>query len=213
MATVAEAVGAFARPDALPVAIRRTEVTFVAVTGTVSCAWSCRGVDCASSVPRSHESAPPLLPHPKLNDGFPLPVGAALREIMAWCAFPSVVQALTVHWVGFPRSLLACARVTLTQKTLTCPVSDAGEVLVGVAVPVEVSVPVAGDRLMARVGAGWAAEPLGEGAAVTDLVRVAVGAGLAAFGVGVLVGAFVVAGARVGAAAEVVPDGDGLAVA
>lgn len=36
MATVAAAVEAFGRPAALPVAIRLTEVTFVAVTGTVS---------------------------------------------------------------------------------------------------------------------------------------------------------------------------------
>lgn len=107
MATVAEDVGAFGRSAELPVAIRRTEVTCLAVTGTVSRAWSCHGVDCTSTVSSSHEDVPSPLPQPKLNDGSPLPDGAALSEMVTWCAFPPIVQAVTVHWTGCPRSLLA----------------------------------------------------------------------------------------------------------
>src|SRR6185437_165338 len=49
--------------------VRRTELTGDAETGTVSCAWSCRGADFASTAPRSHADVPSALPPPKLNPG------------------------------------------------------------------------------------------------------------------------------------------------
>jgi hypothetical protein len=40
MATLADAVGSSGRLAALPVTVRRTDVTVEAVTWVVSCAWS-----------------------------------------------------------------------------------------------------------------------------------------------------------------------------
>ena len=80
---------------------------------------SCRGADLASTAPRSQEDAPSCLPQPKLNTGAPALAGAACSRRTASGTFPSVVQALTVHWADCPSSLLACARATSTQR-LTC---------------------------------------------------------------------------------------------
>jgi hypothetical protein len=97
MATVAVAVGFFGRYGALPATARRTDVTFDAVTGTVSCAWSCRCVDCASTAPRSHEDVPLPLAQPKLKYGAPPLAGVARRWMVASGTLPPVVQAVTVH--------------------------------------------------------------------------------------------------------------------
>jgi len=117
--TVAAAVGSLARFAALPVTVRLTDVTDDAVTGTVSCAWSCRGADLASIAPRSHDDVPSALPQPKLKPGAPPLAGVACSRMVASGTLPPVVQALTVHWAECPRTLLACPRATATQR-LTC---------------------------------------------------------------------------------------------
>ena len=101
--------------------VRLTDLTDDAVTGTVSCAWSCRGADLASTAPRSHDDVPSALPQPKLKPGAPPLAGVACSRMVASGTFPPVVQALTVHCAEWPRTLLACARATATQR-LTCVV-------------------------------------------------------------------------------------------
>jgi len=107
----------------LPVTVRLTEVTADAVAGTVSWAWSCRGADLASTAPRSHEGVPSSLPQPKVKTGDPPLAGDACSWMTASGMFPPVAQALTFHWAECPRSLLACAGATSTQR-LTCVVCD-----------------------------------------------------------------------------------------
>lgn len=97
--------------------------------------------------------------------------GVASRESKTCCAVPPDVQAVTVHWAACPRELLACAAAALTQRRLTC--------LPGAVVVVPASGDTcvredAGDRVRVRVGSGVAA-----GLAVTDLVEVTAGDGLA----------------------------------
>ena len=159
----------------LPVTVRLTDVTDVAVTGTVTCAWSCRGAEFASTAPRSHEDVPSALPQPKLKPGAPPLAGVACSWIVASGTSPPVVQALTVHCAARPRSVLACALATSTQR-LTCVVCDTVLApiceLVLVAVPVGVGV---GFAVRVRVGAGVTF-------AVTFAVALGVGFGVA-FGV------------------------------
>lgn len=140
----------------LPVTVRRTDLTAVAETGTVSCTWSCRGADFASTAPRSHTDVPSALPQPKLNLGGPLLAGVACSRTVASGTLPPVVQTLTVHRTAVPRSLLARALATWTQR-LTCgscstvlatalaPLCEMMRVGVGVGVPVGLGflVPVA----------------------------------------------------------------------
>jgi hypothetical protein len=150
----------------LPVTVRLTDLTVDALTGTVTCAWSCRGADFASTAPRSQDDVPSSLPQPKLNPGAPPLAGAACSRRTASATFPPVVQALTVHWAACPRSLLACVPATLTQR-LTGETSDTVLAplcaLTPVGVPVAVGVGLAlvglalvGFALMVRVGAGVA---------------------------------------------------------
>jgi len=127
-------------------------VTADAVTGTVSCAWSCRGAEFASTAPRSHEDVPSALPQPKLKSGAAPLTGDACSWMAASGTFPPVVQTLTVQWAECPRSLLACV-LTISTQRLTCAGSGTvlaplcGLVLVGVGVGVPVTV---------RVGVGAA---------------------------------------------------------
>jgi len=129
-------------------------VTADAVTGTVSCAWSCRGAEFASTAPRSHEDVPSALPQPKLKSGAAPLTGDACSWMAASGTFPPVVQTLTVQWAECPRSLLACV-LTISTQRLTCAGSGTvlaplcGLVLVGVGVGVGVPVTV-------RVGVGAA---------------------------------------------------------
>jgi hypothetical protein len=155
----------------LPVTVRLTDLTDDALTGTVTCAWSCRGADFASTAPRSQDDVPSSLPQPKLNPGAPPLAGAACSRRTASVTFPPVVQALTVHWAACPRSLLACVPATSTQR-LTGETSDTVLAplcaLAPVAVPVAVGVGLAlvgfalvglalvGFALMVRVGVGVA---------------------------------------------------------
>ena len=99
-AMAADALGSVARVAALPIAVRLTDLTVAAVTGTVSWACSCRWADFASTVPRAHEEVPSSLPQPKLNPGAPPTVGVARSRTITSERFPPVVQALTVHWAG-----------------------------------------------------------------------------------------------------------------
>lgn len=103
--------------------VRRTDLTVDADTGTVSCAWSCRGADFASTAPRSHADGPSALPQPELNPGASPLVGVACSRTVASGTLPPVVQALTVHFTACPRSPLACAPATWTQR-LTCGSCD-----------------------------------------------------------------------------------------
>lgn len=148
--SVAAASGSLARSAALPVTARLTDVIVDAVTGTVSCAWSCRGADFESTVPRSHEDVPAALPQPKLKPGAPPLAGVACSLMLASGTIPPVDQALTVHCAACPRSLLACARAISTQRltgvvcdTVLAPLCEAVPVGVGVDVPDEVTFAVA----------------------------------------------------------------------
>ena len=67
------AAGAFERlapPLTLPVTVSFTDVTEVAVVGTVTWASSDRSADAESTAPRLHDVLPSLLPQPKLNAVF-----------------------------------------------------------------------------------------------------------------------------------------------
>src|ERR1700761_4529537 len=75
-ATVVDAVGSVGRLAALPVTVRRTDVTVEAAT-VVSWAWSCRCGALASIGPRSQEEVPSSLPQPELNPGDPPLAGVA----------------------------------------------------------------------------------------------------------------------------------------
>lgn len=119
MATVTDTLAAVGSWAALPVTVRLTDLTAEAVTGTVSCAWSCRCADCGSTAPRSHDEVPSEVPQPKLNVGVPLAAGLARSLTATAVAVAPVVQAFTVQPICLPRSLLACAAVTSTQR-LAC---------------------------------------------------------------------------------------------
>jgi hypothetical protein len=138
----------------LPMTVKLTDVTVDAVTGTVTSAWSCRGAEFASTAPRSHEDVPSALPQPRVKPGAPPLAGVACNWIVASGTSPPVVQALTVHWAACPRSVLACARATSTQR-LACEVCDT--VLAPICEFVLVAVPVGvgvGFALRVRLGAG-----------------------------------------------------------
>ena len=122
----------------MPTTVRLTDVTADAVAGTVSCAWSCRGADLASTAPRSHEGVPSSLPQPKVKAGDPPLAGDACSWMTASGMFPPVAQALTLHWAECPRSLLACAGATSTQRLTCVPLCEmvSAAVAVGVAVGV-----------------------------------------------------------------------------
>lgn len=114
----AVALGSFGRCAALPMTVRLTDVTAVAVAGTVTCACSCRGADFESIAPRSHDDVPSELPQPKLNPGIAL-AGDAWSLMVASGTFPPVIQALTVQVAASPRWLLAWARAIWTQSRTT----------------------------------------------------------------------------------------------
>ena len=102
----AAAAGSVRRLAALPVAVRVTDVTVAAVSGTVTCACSCRWAEVASTAPRSHEDVPSSLPQPKVKRGVPALAGVARSWILASGTLPPVVQAATAHWAACPRSRL-----------------------------------------------------------------------------------------------------------
>jgi hypothetical protein len=143
MDSAAEAVGSFARLGALPMTVRLTDVTVDAVTGTVSCASIWRGADFASIAPRSQADVPSEPPQPKLMLGTPPLAGVAASRTVASDTLPPVVHSLTVHWAACPRSLVAWAAATLTQRlgcVVYCTVLAPLCVLVAVAVGVLVGV-------------------------------------------------------------------------
>jgi hypothetical protein len=124
--------------------VRLTDLTADAVTGTVSCARSCRGADFASTAPKSHEDVLSALPQPAPKPGAPPLAGVACSRMVASGTFPPVVQAVTVHRAECPRSLLACERATSRQR-LTCVACDTvlAPLWVGFAVRVRVGTGVA----------------------------------------------------------------------
>ncbi len=115
-ATGADADGPVTRPVALLVAVKLTEVT-VAVDGTVSCAWSCRCAEAASTVPRRHVDAPLPDPQPKVNCAVPVPAGLTCNASAAFATFPPVAQAATDHWAAWPGALLGCTAVTEMHRS------------------------------------------------------------------------------------------------
>jgi len=117
--TVADACGSVVRPVALAAAVKRTEVTVVAVAATAIFACNWRRADFASRAPRSHDAVPSWLPQPKLNVGFKL-AGAAIRRMVASGTLPPCAQAVTVHRAVCPRWMPDFAGCTATQR-LICP--------------------------------------------------------------------------------------------
>jgi hypothetical protein len=175
-----------------------TDVTADAVTGTATCTWNWRGEDCASTVPSLHTDVPSPLPQPKLKNGVPTAAGATVRDSAVTCAFPPVVQAVTVHPAVRPRSLLACADVTSMQSSAGGAWVAEAVVPVGVLVDVALLMVLVGAAVCAglrvRVGADVAVEPPAAGLALTALVGVAsVGVGV---GDGLVVVLAVVSGSR-----------------
>lgn len=148
MATDADALAALGSAGAVPVTVRLTDLTAEAVTGTVSCACSCRCADCGSTAPRSQDDVPSDLPQPKLKLAVPPPAGLACSLMAAAVATAPVVQALTVQRTCLPRSLLAWAAVTSTQRaaglaTGVVPAGAVGSAVVVEAGPVGVGVALA----------------------------------------------------------------------
>jgi hypothetical protein len=124
--TVSDTWGSFARCAVTAVAVSLTDVTVVAVTGTVTCAASWRAADAEATVPRAHDAVSSSLPQPMLNSGFWL-VGVTDRRTVVPGALPFLVQASTTHCAVWPRSTLVCARSRLTQRSTGA--GGAGEVL------------------------------------------------------------------------------------
>lgn len=79
----------------MPITVKVTDLAAEALT--VSCAWSCRWAELASTAPRSHEEVPPPLLQPRLKSGAPPLAGVACSRMVASGTFPPVVHALTVH--------------------------------------------------------------------------------------------------------------------
>lgn len=117
IATVVVASGSFTRLAVVPTTANVTDFTDDAVTGTVSCAWSWRCAEFASTAPRSQMEVPLSLPQPKLKPGAPPLAGVARSWRAASAASPPVVQALTVHWTECPRSTLGCVRTIATHSS------------------------------------------------------------------------------------------------
>ena len=195
MATAADALAALGSAVAVPVTVRLTDLTAEAVSGTVSWTWSCRCADSGSTAPKSQDDVPSDLPQPKLNLGVPLVAGLACSLTVAAATVKPVVQAFTVQRTCLPRSLLACAAVTSTQRVacvvLGVGVGDvvgdvdgagagvvdfaAGEVAVDVAVCVAAGVEDIGREVVG--GGGVVAVEVGVGVVEGDVV-VGMGDGL-----------------------------------
>jgi hypothetical protein len=111
----ADAAGSVARLAALPVTVRLTAVTVVAVSGTVTSAWNSRCEELASTAPRSHADVPLPPAQPKLKVGIPAPA-VDCSWILASGTLPPIVQAPTAHWAACPRTLLCCRGRTPTHK-------------------------------------------------------------------------------------------------
>jgi hypothetical protein len=212
MVMAADASGAVCRLAAPPIAVRLAEVTVVAVSGTVSSAWSCRWAEPAFTAPRSHEAVPSALPQPKLKCGVPAPAGFACSRIVASGTVPPVAQAYTAHWVACPRSPLCCRGSTSTHR-LTCAVAAAAPALAMAAVKTMAprAAALAVDVGVAVAGVGVGVVGVGVGVAVVGVGVGVVGVGVGVVGVGVGV-AVVPVGVGVGVAVVGVGDGVGVAV-
>jgi hypothetical protein len=203
----ADAAGSVRRCAAPMVAVRLTDETAAAASGTVTCAWSCRCAEVAFTAPRLHEDVPSLVPQPKLKLAVPLPAGVASSWIVTSGTLPPVAQAATAHCAAWPSSRLCCKGTTSTH-TLTGAVLAAvfAETMAAVKTTRSDALPAvpmaAGDGAGVGVDVGVAVV----GVAVT-VVTVGVGVGVAvAVGVGV---ALVVVGDAVGVAEVLVADGLG----
>jgi hypothetical protein len=209
----ADAAGSVCRFAALPVAVRLTDVTVVAVRGTVSCAWSCRRAEPASTAPRLHEDVPSALPQPKLKSGVPAPAGDVRSWILASGTLPPVAQADTAQCVCCPRSPLCC-KGTIPTHNLTCAVPAAARTPLPAAAPAAPSdLAMAAVKTMACPRA-LPAVALAAVALLADVGVAVAGAGVVAVGVGVGVGVGVAAvGVGVGVGVGVAAVGVGVGVA
>jgi hypothetical protein len=204
---VPDAAGPAARPAALTEAVRVTDETVVAVSGTVTCAWNCRTAEFESTVPRAHDEVPSPPAHPTLNVGVPEPARVLASWTVALVTEPPVVQTATAHVAALPRATLCGEGSTATHRLVGAAamnaVSTALSVDVAVAAPDEVDgVEVAGSGVAVDVlGAGV-------GGSVVGVSEAGDGAGVVAACVGVAVvgaGAAVVAGGGADVAGLVVP--------
>jgi hypothetical protein len=103
------------RLAALPLTVRVTAVTLVAVTGTLTSAWSSRCAELESTVPSEQADVPLPLPQPKVNVGEP-PPAVDCSWIEAADRVPPSAQAPTSHSAVCPRSVLCCSGTTPTHR-------------------------------------------------------------------------------------------------
>ena len=96
--------------------VRLTEVTDDALAGTVRAACSWRRGESACTAPRSQVDVPLPLPQPKMNAGAAPTSGTDCSLSVASGMVPPDTQAVTVHWAGWPRSLVAWAGTTSRQR-------------------------------------------------------------------------------------------------
>ena len=204
-----DAAGPVARPAALTEAVRVTDETVVAVSGTVTCAWNCRTAEFESTVPRAHDEVPSPPAHPTLNVGVPVPAGVVASWSVALVTEPPVVQAATAHFAAFPRATLCCEGSTATHR-LVCAVAMNAVSTAALSVDVAVAAPDEVDGVEVT-GSGVVGATVG--GSVVGVSVAGVGVGVVAAGVGVAVvgaGAAVVAGGGADVAGLVVPvDGTG----
>lgn len=134
----ADAAGTVARLAALPVTVRLTAVTVVAVAGTVTSAWNSRWAEVASTAPRLHADVPSPTPQPKVKTGMPAPV-VDFSAMLASGTLPPSVQAPTSHWDACPRTLVCCSGRIPTHKLTGVVVAAAAVVAAAVGVGVAVA--------------------------------------------------------------------------
>jgi hypothetical protein len=113
--TAADTVGAVTRCAAFSDAVSLTELTEVAVAGTVTLARTSRAADPEVTVPRLHEVLPSWPPQPKLNVAFWL-LGVVASLMTTPEALPLSVHAPICQVPAWPRTKLVCRRCTLTHR-------------------------------------------------------------------------------------------------
>lgn len=120
----ADTVGAVTRCAAFSDAVSFTELTEVAVAGTLTLAWTSRAADPEVTVPRLHEVVPSWPPQPTLNVAFWL-LGVVASLMTTPEALPLSVHAPICQVPAWPRTKLVCMRCTLTHR-VGCGVVAAG---------------------------------------------------------------------------------------
>jgi len=137
--TAADTVGSVTRCAAVSDAVSLTELTAVAVAGTVTLAKTWRAADPEVTVPRLHEVLPSWPPQPKLNVAFWL-LGVVASLMTTPEALPLSVHAPICQTPAWPRTKLVCMRCTLTHR-VGCGVVAAGAMNTARAAVVDACVP------------------------------------------------------------------------